>query len=173
MSSDTESDRSDDQHGGIDAAYLSARQAASNASTSNERVLFVLQHGEAYAGGGRGTTTSNTSAAVEELRRVALAASAVDFVLVLYSVLTNRWQEEFSGAVIGGMIVSNVLFMWAVRVYRLWMITGVCVLLPLNFAVIFSVNTSDILLARLLVVFVECGTLIRLRSLLEPAIFFI
>jgi hypothetical protein len=167
-SSATDSDVSDIEND-ADAAYLDARTAVSRSrKAGSSKTLFVMQSTDASAEQGSANT-----AAIEELRRLALVASVVDFILVLYSVLTNRWQGEYSTGVIVGMILSNAVFTWAIRVYRLWVVTAVAVLLPLNFVVIFSVDTFGILFIRLLVVVVEIGTLVRLRSLMEPAVFFL
>lgn len=165
-SSATDSDFSDVEGG--DAAYLDARLAASRATKLGSRTLFLMQSSDATAPQGSANTP-----AIEELRRLAIAASAIDFILVLYSVLNNKWYGVFSTCVLIGVILSNVLFTWTIRVYRPWSATAVTVLLPLNFAIVFSTEIINILFIRLLVVVVEMGTLVRLRSLMEPAVFFL
>ncbi|CUF97076.1 transmembrane protein, putative [Bodo saltans] len=167
-SSATDSDVSDIEND-ADAAYLDARIAVSRVhKAGSSKTLFVMQSTDATAEQGSANT-----AAIEELRRLALVASVVDFILVLYSVLTNKWQGGYSTGVIIGMILSNAIFTWAIRVYRSWVVTAVAVLLALNFAIVFSVDTLGILFIRLLVVVAEIGTLVRLRSLMEPAVFFL
>lgn len=131
-----------------------ARLAPSN---THRHMLFVSQR-EAVGNDG--------------IQKLAIFLSVTDFVTVLYGILSAPWERYFSIGVLVGLVVSNALFMWAARVTStVWAATLVMVLLPLNCAVVYSVNTPDILLARLLIVLGEMVLLARARSLIEETVY--
>jgi hypothetical protein len=105
---------------------------------------------------------------------MAMLMSGCDVIMVLYAVLSAKWDRAFSIGVIVGLVASNAIFLWALRMMvRPWMHTLSMMVLGLNVAVVFSVNTPAVLLARLVIVLGEILLLARCRSFSEPNIFFV
>lgn len=132
-------------------------------SDSYQRLLFLTNNRRQQHNG-----SPKTSA-----MRFAYFLVICDIVLTLYGVLSEQWNRSFSVGVIVGLVMSNTVFVMAMRSERAWALSTATLVLMLNTAVVFYTETPDVLLARLLLVVAEMFVLTRLKSELTATIFFL